>query len=237
MQKKIELYRGKAKTVYSTENPNYLIIEFRNDISAHNGLKIQTLDKKGMINNKINYFIMKELQKYGFMTHLEKIISDNAILVKKLKMIPIECVLRNRSAGSLVNRLKIQEGTMLNPPIFDLFLKDDANNDPIINESYCETFNLVSLKNLSHIRTITYEINKFLYTLFDNAGLILIDFKLEFGFFNDLIILGDEFSPDVSRIWDKITLKKLDKDIFRQNTGGLIESYENVAYRLGINLN
>ncbi|MCP1440126.1 phosphoribosylaminoimidazole-succinocarboxamide synthase [Erwinia persicina] len=236
MKKQAELYRGKAKTVYSTENPDLLILEFRNDTSALDGERIEQFDRKGMINNKFNHFIMSKLAEAGIPTQMEALLSDNEALVKKLEMVPVECVVRNRAAGSLVKRLGVEEGTILNPPLFDLFLKDDARHDPMINESYCETFGWVSKENLARMRELTYKANDVLSQLFSDAGLILVDFKLEFGLFHGEVTLGDEFSPDGARLWDKETLNKMDKDRYRQSLGGLIEAYEEVANRLGVKL-
>ncbi|PHM45803.1 phosphoribosylaminoimidazole-succinocarboxamide synthase [Xenorhabdus mauleonii] len=234
MQKKAELYRGKAKTVYSTENPDLLVLEFRNDTSALDGERIEQFDRKGMVNNKFNHFIMNKLEEAGIPTQMEQLLSDNESLVKKLDMVPVECVIRNRAAGSLVKRLGVEEGMVLNPPLFDLFLKDDAKHDPMVNESYCETFGWVSKAHLSEMKRLSYKANEVLSQLFDDAGLILVDFKLEFGLFNGKIVLGDEFSPDGSRLWDKQTMDKMDKDRFRQSLGGLIEAYEEVARRIGV---
>ncbi|MFU9137869.1 phosphoribosylaminoimidazolesuccinocarboxamide synthase [Erwinia tasmaniensis] len=236
MKKLAELYRGKAKTVYSTENPDLLVLEFRNDTSALDGERIEQFDRKGMINNKFNYFIMSKLQEAGIPTQMEALLSDNEALVKKLDMVPVECVMRNRAAGSLVKRLGVEEGLVLNPPLFDLFLKDDAKHDPMVNESYCETFGWVNKENLARMRELTYRANEVLSKLFADAGLILVDFKLEFGLFNGEVVLGDEFSPDGARLWDKETLNKMDKDRYRQSLGGLIEAYEEVASRLGVKL-
>ncbi|AXF76436.1 phosphoribosylaminoimidazolesuccinocarboxamide synthase [Erwinia tracheiphila] len=236
MQKQAELYRGKAKTVYSTENPDLLVLEFRNDTSALDGERIEQFDRKGMINNRFNYFIMSKLQEAGIPTQMEALLSDNEALVKKLEMVPVECVVRNRAAGSLVKRLGVEEGTILNPPLFDLFLKDDAKHDPMINESYCETFGWVSKDNLARMRELTFQANDVLSKLFLDAGMILVDFKLEFGLFKGDVVLGDEFSPDGARLWDSETLNKMDKDRYRQNLGGLIEAYEEVAHRLGVKL-
>ncbi|EMJ9775948.1 phosphoribosylaminoimidazolesuccinocarboxamide synthase [Morganella morganii] len=236
MQKHAELYRGKAKTVYTTDNPDLLILEFRNDTSALDGERIEQFDRKGMVNNKFNHFIMGKLEAAGIPTQMERLLSDTEILVKKLDMVPVECVIRNRAAGSLVKRLGVEEGMVLNPPIFDLFLKNDAKHDPMINESYCETFGWVSRENLAEMKRLSYIANDVLSRLFDDAGLILVDFKLEFGLYKGQVVLGDEFSPDGSRLWDKETLDKMDKDRFRQSLGGLIEAYEEVARRLGVAL-
>ncbi|HGJ5857315.1 phosphoribosylaminoimidazolesuccinocarboxamide synthase [Arsenophonus nasoniae] len=234
MQKKAELYRGKAKTVYLTDDPNLLVLEFRNDTSALDGERIEQFERKGMINNKFNHFIMQKLAQAGIPTQMERLLSDTESLVKKLTMIPVECVIRNRAAGSLVKRLGIEEGKLFEPPIFDLFLKNDAQHDPMINESYCETFGWVSKAHLREMKRLSYKANEVLNTIFDKAGLILVDFKLEFGLFNGQVVLGDEFSPDGSRLWDKKTKDKLDKDRFRQRLGGLIEAYEEVAKRIGV---
>ncbi len=236
MQKHAELYRGKAKTVYTTDNPDLLILEFRNDTSALDGERIEQFDRKGMVNNKFNHFIMGKLEAAGIPTQMERLLSDTEILVKKLDMVPVECVIRNRASGSLVKRLGVEEGMVLNPPIFDLFLKNDAKHDPMINESYCETFGWVSRENLAEMKRLSYIANDVLSRLFDDAGLILVDFKLEFGLYKGQVVLGDEFSPDGSRLWDKETLDKMDKDRFRQSLGGLIEAYEEVARRLGVKL-
>ncbi len=236
MQKLAELYRGKAKTVFTTEDPDLLILEFRNDTSALDGQRIEQFDRKGMINNKFNYFIMSKLADAGIPTQMVRLLSDNDVLVKKLDMVPVECVVRNRAAGSLVKRLAIKEGLILNPPLFDMFLKNDAMHDPMINESYCTTFGWVSEKNLARMKELTYLANDVLSKIFDDGGLILVDFKLEFGLFHGEVVLGDEFSPDGSRLWDKTTLNKMDKDRFRQSLGGVIEAYEEVAHRIGVNL-
>ncbi|MEQ4510716.1 MAG: phosphoribosylaminoimidazolesuccinocarboxamide synthase [Dickeya sp.] len=236
MQKLAELYRGKAKTVYTTEDPDLLVLEFRNDTSAGDGARIEQFDRKGMVNNKFNHFIMTKLEEAGIPTQMVSLLSDTEVLVKKLQMVPVECVVRNRAAGSLVKRLGITEGEILNPPLFDLFLKNDAMHDPMVNESYCKTFGWVSEDNLARMKELSYKANEVLSQLFGDAGLILVDFKLEFGLFKGEVVLGDEFSPDGSRLWDKETLNKMDKDRFRQSLGGLIEAYEEVARRLGVKL-
>jgi len=237
VQKLSEVYRGKAKTVYATENPDFLVLEFRNDTSALDGKRIEQFYRKGIINNQFNHFIMLKLEEAGIPTQLERLISENELLVKKLDMFPLESVIRNRAAGSLAKRLALQEGLLLDPPIYDLFLKNDSLHDPIVTQSYCETFGWASTAHLVKIKELSYKVNDVLSPLFDNADLILVDFKLEFGLFKGEVILGDEFSPDGCRIWDKTTLNKLDKDRFRQNLGGLIEAYEEVAKRIGVPLN
>ncbi|MCX8712823.1 phosphoribosylaminoimidazolesuccinocarboxamide synthase [Gilliamella sp. B2969] len=236
MKKLDELYRGKAKTVYTTDNPELLILEFRNDTSAFDGLRIEQLDRKGMVNNKFNYFIMTLLRDEGIPTQVAALISDNEVLVKKLEMIPVECVVRNRAAGSLVKRLGVEEGTVLNPPTFELFLKNDALHDPMVNESHCKAFGWATDEQLATMKALSFKINTILTELFDKAGLILVDYKLEFGLYKGEVTLGDEFSPDGCRLWEKETLKKMDKDRFRQSLGGVIEAYEEVAKRIGVPL-
>ncbi|KDN09744.1 MAG: phosphoribosylaminoimidazolesuccinocarboxamide synthase [Gilliamella sp.] len=236
MKKLAELYRGKAKTVYTTENSDLLILEFRNDTSAFDGLRIEQLDRKGMVNNKFNYFIMSKLREAGIPTQVEALLSDNEVLVKKLQMVPVECVVRNRAAGSLVKRLGVEEGKVLNPPTFELFLKNDALHDPMVNESHCKAFGWASDDQLARMKELSFKINTILTDLFDKAGLILVDYKLEFGLFKGEITLGDEFSPDGCRLWEKETMKKMDKDRFRQGLGGVIEAYEEVAKRIGVPL-
>ncbi|MEL0169041.1 MAG: phosphoribosylaminoimidazolesuccinocarboxamide synthase [Pseudomonadaceae bacterium] len=236
MEKRNELYRGKAKSVYTTDDPDRLVLLFRNDTSAFDGKKIEQLDRKGMVNNRFNAFIMQKLEEAGIPTQFDALLSDNECLVKKLDMIPVECVVRNFAAGSLVKRLGVEEGMALTPPTFELFLKDDAKGDPFINQSHVVTFGWATAEQLARMQELTLQINGILKDLFDAAGLLLVDFKLEFGLFKGEIVLGDEFSPDGCRLWDKETRKKMDKDRFRQGLGGVIEAYEEVAHRLGVPL-
>jgi phosphoribosylaminoimidazole-succinocarboxamide synthase len=234
MEKKELLYAGKAKSIYKTDDPQKMVMEFRDDTSAFDGEKMEQLDRKGMVNNKFNAFVMKKLQDSGIETHFEALVSDNESLVKNLEMLPVECVVRNRAAGSLVRRLGVEEGKELSPPTFELFLKNDALHDPMVNTSLCVTFGWASEDQLSEMRRLTFRVNEVLSTLFDAAGMVLVDYKLEFGLFEGRIVLGDEFSPDGCRIWDKETNKKMDKDRFRQGLGSVIETYEEVGKRLGI---
>ena len=236
MEKRTELYRGKAKSVYTTDDPHRLILLFRNDTSAFDGKRIEQLERKGMVNNRFNAFIMQKLEAAGIPTQFEKLLSDTECLVKKLDMVPVECVVRNYASGSLIKRLGIEEGKELVPPTFELFLKDDAKGDPFINASHVVTFGWASAEQLQRMQELTFKVNDILKQLFDDAGLLLVDFKLEFGLFNGEVVLGDEFSPDGSRLWDKETGKKMDKDRFRQGLGGVIEAYEEVAQRLGVPL-
>ena len=234
MEKREELYAGKAKSVYKTDDPDRVIMVFRNDTSAFDGKRIEQLDRKGMVNNKFNAFIMGKLQAAGIPTHFETLLSDNEVLVKKMDMIPVECVVRNMAAGSLVRRLGVQEGLELSPPTFELFLKNDALGDPMVNESHVQSFGWATPEQLARMKELTFKINVVLKELFASGNMLLVDFKVEFGVFKGEVILGDEFSPDGCRLWDKDTREKLDKDRFRQNLGNVVESYELVGNRLGL---
>ncbi len=234
MEKREQLYAGKAKSVYKTDDPDRVIMVFRNDTSAFDGKRIEQLDRKGMVNNKFNAFIMGKLQAAGIPTHFEKLLSDSEVLVKKMDMIPVECVVRNLAAGSLVRRLGVQEGLELSPPTFELFLKNDALGDPMVNESHVQSFGWATVEQLARMKELTFKINAVLKELFASGNMLLVDFKVEFGLFKGDVILGDEFSPDGCRLWDKDTREKLDKDRFRQNLGNVVESYELVGNRLGL---
>jgi len=235
MEKREELYAGKAKSVFRTDDPDRFVLVFRDDTSAFDGEKKEQLSRKGMVNNCFNAFIMEKLEAAGVPTHFEGLLSDTETLVKKLDMIPVECVVRNVSAGSLCRRLGVEEGQELTPPTYELFLKNDALHDPMVNESLAITFNWASETELAQMKELTYTVNGVLKNLFDEAGMLLVDYKLEFGRSGTDIVLGDEFSPDGCRIWDKETRKKMDKDRFRQGLGDVIETYEEVGRRLGIN--
>ena len=237
MEKRDELYRGKAKTVYYTDDSDKLILHFRNDTSAFDGEKIEQLERKGEVNNKFNHFIMTKLEEAGIATQVEALVSDTESLVKKLAMIPVECVVRNLSAGSLVRRLGVEEGKELNPPIFEFFLKNDALHDPMVNDYHILSFGWATEAQIAEMKALTFKVNSVLKALFDDAGMLLVDYKLEFGVDKDgNIVLGDEFTPDGCRLWDKETRKKMDKDRFRQGLGSVVETYIEVAERLGLSL-
>lgn len=236
VKKQEELYKGKAKTVYATDDADRLILFFRNDTSAFDGKKLAQLDRKGMVNNKFNAFIMQKLQAAGIPTHFEGLLSDQECVVKKLTMLPVECVVRNQAAGSMCRRLGVKEGTMLNPPTFEFFLKDDALGDPMINESHIETFGWATKAQVEQMKIMTFKVNEILKEIFLAGNMLLVDSKLEFGLFNGELVLGDEFSPDGCRLWDKDTKEKLDKDRFRQDLGDVVEAYEQVARRIGVPL-
>lgn len=234
MEKREQLYAGKAKSVFKTDDPDRLVMLFRNDTSAFDGKRIEQLDRKGMVNNKFNAFIMGKLQEAGIPTHFEKLLSDTESLVKKMDMIPVECVVRNIAAGSITRRLGVQEGIELNPPTFEFFLKNDALGDPMVNESHIQSFGWATAEQVARMKELTFKVNGVLKDLFASGNMLLVDFKIEFGLFKGDVILGDEFSPDGCRLWDKDTREKLDKDRFRQNLGNVVESYELVGKRLGL---
>lgn len=225
---------GKAKTVYGTSEADKLILHFRNDTSAFDGEKIEQLDRKGLVNNYFNAFIMQQLEKAGVATHFEELISDEESVVKNLEMLPIECVVRNISTGSLCKRLGVEDGLDLVPPTFEFFLKNDPLHDPMINDSHIITFGWATQTEIEQMKILTLKVNDVLKKLFEDAGMLLVDYKLEYGRHKDGLILGDEFSPDGCRLWDIETREKLDKDRFRQGLGGVVEAYEEVAHRLGV---
>jgi phosphoribosylaminoimidazole-succinocarboxamide synthase len=237
MEKRELLYTGKAKSVYTTDDPDYLVLVFRDDTSAFDGKKVEQLARKGRVNNVFNAFIMQKLADAGIETHFDKLITQNEVLVKRLTMIPVECVIRNYAAGSLCRRLGVTEGLELNPPTFELFLKNDALGDPMINDSHVKSFGWATEAQLARMKELSFQVNQVLQGLFSDGNMLLVDFKLEFGVFHDRIVLGDEFSPDGCRLWDKETRKKLDKDRFRQGLGDVVEAYEEVGHRLGIDFN
>ncbi len=187
-----------------------------------------------MVNNKFNAFIMDKLAAAGIPVHQERLLSDTESLVKRLTMIPVECVVRNFAAGSLVKRLGVEEGKELNPPTFELFLKNDALGDPMVNEYHVRSFGWATDEQLARMKALSFQVNEVLKVVFDAGNMLLVDFKLEFGLFHGEIVLGDEFSPDGCRLWDKDTRKKLDKDRFRQGLGGVVEAYEEVGHRIGV---
>lgn len=233
MEKKEELYRGKAKSVYTTDDPKRLIMLFRDDTSAFDGQKIEQLARKGKTNNKFNYFIMKKLEEAGIPTQVEGMLSDNEVIVKKLDMVPVECVVRNVTAGSICRRLGVEHGMDLATPTFEFFLKNDELHDPMVNDSHIISFGWGTQEQIDEMKALSLKINDVLKKLFDDAGFILVDYKLEFGLFDGKLVLGDEFSPDGCRLWDKETRESFDKDRFRKDLGNVIEGYEEVARRIG----
>ncbi|MFP4695813.1 phosphoribosylaminoimidazolesuccinocarboxamide synthase [Thiohalospira sp.] len=236
MEKREELYAGKAKTVYATDDPDRLVLQFRDDASAFDGTKRAALARKGEVNNRFNAHLMRHLAAAGVPNHFEGLNGADESVVKRLEMLPVECVVRNRAAGSLCRRLGVAPGRELEPPIFEFFLKDDEMGDPMINESHIVTFGWARAEEIEPMQAISRQVNDVLTGLFADAGITLVDYKLEFGRFHGELLLGDEFSPDGCRLWDAKSGESLDKDRFRQDLGGVIEAYEEVARRLAIPL-
>ena len=225
---------GKAKSLYETNEEDFLIMHYSDDTSAFDGKKIESLEGKGTINNKFNAFIMEYLESESISTHFVELLNETDSLVKRLDMAPVECVVRNVAAGSICKRLGLEEGVDINPPTFEFFYKDDALGDPMINEYHIKAFGWATEEQVEQMQILTFEVNTALKKLFLNAGMILVDYKLEFGDHKGKLLLGDEFTPDGCRVWDEETREKLDKDRFRQGLGDVVESYQIMAKRLGV---
>ena len=236
MEKVKEIATGKAKSMFTTGNPNELIMEFRDDASAFDGKKRASLAGKGAVNNQFNAFIMNYLGENGIAHHLIDLMDNTHSLVRSLDMFPIECVIRNRATGSICRRLGTEDGLILEKPLFEFFLKDDDLGDPLINRNHIVSFGWAKDDQLDEMIITSHKVNELLTKLFADSGMILVDFKLEFGISDGKILLGDEFTPDGCRLWDDETLEKLDKDRFRQDLGDVIESYHMVAHRLGMKI-
>ena len=236
MEKVKEIAAGKAKSMFTTGNPNELIMEFRDDASAFDGKKRASLAGKGAVNNQFNGFIMNYLGENGIAHHLIDLMDNTHSLVRSLDMFPIECVIRNRATGSICRRLGTKDGLILEKPLFEFFLKDDDLGDPLINRNHIVSFGWAKDDQLDEMIITSHKVNELLTKLFADSGMILVDFKLEFGISDGKILLGDEFTPDGCRLWDDETLEKLDKDRFRQDLGDVIESYHMVAHRLGMQI-
>ena len=237
MEKIKEITKGKAKSLFTTSNDDQLVMHFSDDTSAFDGKKKEALLGKGAVNNQFNAFIMEHLEKNGVETHHIQVLNNNDSLVYKLDMFPIECVIRNRASGSICRRLGTEDGLILENPLFEFFLKDDDLGDPLINDEHIISFGWANKDQIEKMKELTYKVNTVLKELFINSNLILVDFKVEFGVCSQgKILLADEFTPDGCRLWDSKTLKKMDKDRFRQGLGDVVESYHQVADRLGINI-
>ena len=240
MEKTKELYRGKAKTVYATDDSNRLVMHYRDDVSAFDGVKLAKLDLKGETNNKINAYVMGKLAQAGVATHFVKVLNERESLVKAMKMVPVECVVRNVCAGSMAKRYGIEEGRKLAEPIFEFFLKSDALHDPLCNDDHIRVLGWASAKEIAEMKAITHKVNGVLKPMFAAAGIDLVDYKLEFGHPVDdpdgPLTLGDEFTPDGCRLWDSTTGEKMDKDRFRRDLGSVIDHYREVGRRIGVPL-
>lgn len=233
MEKKELLYEGKAKQIYATEDPNIIIMHYKNDATAGNGAKHAQFDLKGELNNKITTIIYEKLIKAGIPTHYIKTINDTDQLCKKVSIFPLEVIVRNIIAGSMAKRLGIPEGTPAKNTIFEICYKNDALGDPLINDHHAVAVGAASYEELAKIYELTAKVNVELTKIFAAIGIKLVDFKVEFGKTVDgEIVLADEISPDCCRLWDAKTNDHLDKDRFRRDLGNLIEAYEDVLNRL-----
>ena len=234
MQKKEQLYEGKAKKVYSTENPDYVIVSYKDDATAFNGLKKGTIVGKGVINNKMSNLMMAMLEKKGIQTHFVEEIDDRKTYVKKVDIIPLEVIIRNKAAGSFSKRLGIPEGTALKCSTLEFSYKDDDLGDPLINSYMAKAIGAATQEEIDTITDYAFKVNDFLKAFFREIGIELIDFKLEFGKTADgTIVLADEISPDTCRYWDIETGEHLDKDRFRRDLGDPEGAYQEVFKRLG----
>ena len=234
MQKGEQLYEGKAKKVFLTEDPDALIVSYKDDATAFNGLKKGTIAGKGAINNRMSNYLFQIIEREGVPTHYVQEISDRETVVRKVEIVPLEVIIRNVAAGSFSKRLGISEGTELAEPTIEFSYKNDELEDPLINSYFAKALKLATQDELETIKKYAFKVNDILRVEFLKAGLRLIDFKIEFGRFHGKIILADEISPDTCRLWDAKTGDKLDKDRFRRDLGNVEEAYIEVAKRLGI---
>ena len=233
MEKRDFLYEGKAKQIYSTDDENSVIIHYKDDATAGNGEKKGSIKDKGIINNQITTLLFKRLEEKGIRTHFIKKLNDRDQLCEKLKIFPLEVIVRNIITGSMSKRLGITDGTKPKNTILEICYKNDDFGDPLINDHHAVAMDLITYEELEKIYEITRKINDFLKELFDKEGIILVDFKIEFGKnAKGEILLADEITPDTCRLWDKETGKKLDKDRFRQDLGGIEEAYIEILKRL-----
>lgn len=227
-----QLYEGKAKKVYITDNPDELLVYFKDDATAFNGVKKGTIADKGILNNRISSFFFELLGKHGIPHHFVRRVSDREMLVKKLDILAIEVVMRNITAGSLAKRIGWEEGRKLPTPVVELYYKNDDLGDPLINEYHAKAMGLATEEQLKLIQEYGLKINEILSAFLKDKQLELIDFKLEFGLHKGEVLLGDEISPDTCRFWDSETHQKLDKDRFRRDLGNVEDAYKEVLKRL-----
>lgn len=236
MEKGTLLYEGKAKQIFETSDEEIVWIQYKNSATAFNGEKKADIDGKGVLNNKISSLLFSKLAEKGIQSHFIKQLSDDEQLVKRVRIIPLEVVVRNVIAGSLSKRLGKEEGTPLQKPIIEFYYKDDDLGDPLITDDHIDYLEIASRDERAEIREMALGVNEVLQGIFKEAGVTLVDFKLEFGKDrNGTILLGDEISPDTCRLWDSKTNQKLDKDVFRRDIGSLTEVYSIILERLGGN--
>lgn len=232
MQKKEFLYEGKAKKIYRTDDPAVVLVEFKDDATAFDGVKKDRLQDKGILNNRLSELFFSLLESKGVETHFIKTIGEREMLVKFLEIIPVEVIVRNIAAGSLSERLGIPEKTELKKTVLEFSLKDDQLHDPMINHYHIYAMELAEPEEMAQMERIALQVNEILVPYLKEKNIVLVDFKLEFGRHNGKILLGDEISPDTCRFWDSSSGEKLDKDRFRRDMGGVIEAYREVLRRL-----
>ena len=232
MEKKELMYEGKAKKVYSTEDPAYCVVSYKDDATAFNGEKKGTIVGKGVVNNRMSNFMFKLLEEKGVPTDFVEELNDRDTVLKRVEIVPLEVIVRNKAAGSFSKRFGVPEGTQFKAPTLEYCLKDDALGDPMINDTQILAIGAATQEELDKIAAMAYKVNEVLIEFFRTIGIELIDFKIEFGRFHGEILLADEISPDTCRLWDIETHQKLDKDRFRRDMGGVEEAYAEVFKRL-----
>ena len=233
MEKREQLYEGKAKKVYATDDPQLVIVDYKDDATAFNGLKKGTIAGKGVINNRVTNKLMQMLAEQGIPTHFVQELSERETLVKKVEIVPLEVIIRNISAGSFAKRYGVEEGIVFDQPTIEFSYKNDDLGDPLLNEYHALALKLASKSEIDRIKTLAFRINDILKAYFATINVELVDFKLEFGrVMDDYIVLADEISPDTCRLWDATTHEKLDKDRFRRDIGGEVEAYNEIMYRI-----
>ncbi len=234
MAKKELLYEGKAKKVFTTEDPDVLIVSYKDDATAFNGLKKGTIVGKGAINNRMTNYIFKKLEAKGVPTHLIEELNDRETAVKKVEIVPLEVIIRNFSAGSFAKKMGMEEGVKFSRPTLEFSYKNDDLGDPFINKYYALALELATEEEIDAITRYAFQVNEVMQEYFASLNIELIDFKIEFGRYHGQIVLADEVSPDTCRLWDKDTHEKLDKDRFRRDLGNVEDAYQEVFRRLGI---
>ncbi len=234
IEQKEQLYEGKAKKVFATNDPDLLIVDYKDDATAFNGLKKGTIVGKGVINNRMTNYLMKKLEGEGIETHYVEELSERRTLVKNVKIVPLEVIMRNIVAGSLSKRTGLEEGTVPSMPILEIYYKSDELGDPMVNEDHALAFGWATREELDSIASTARKVNEILTEFFASVGVDLVDFKIEFGRYHGRIILADEISPDTCRFWDHKTKEKLDKDRFRRDLGGVEGAYHEMMRRIGL---
>ena len=233
MEKTTQLYEGKAKKVFATDDPNLVIVSYKDDATAFNGIKKGTIAGKGVINNRMSNMMMQLLEKQGVKTHFVEELSERETLVKKVSIVPLEVIIRNISAGSFAKRYGVEEGIVFSAPTIEFSYKNDDLGDPLLNSYHALALGLVTAEEIELIKSMSFKINEVMKEYFKTLNITLVDFKLEFGKTNDgEIVLADEISPDTCRFWDSTTNEKLDKDRFRRDLGGVEDAYNEVMRRL-----